>query len=168
MKTNCTRLTVWLACCNNVIIIIICTTHKVLSPSSKMYTWHKAVRQVIFTWHSPNPNLSNGSTGQRPDREMLFVIPKNIFPLFHGPVVHALHHSDYWQFAWWHNAFMSLKPMPYYHTPNTQYLSWCSCQMRFLKLWSYWELATLMHYVPQHPLSNFMWSVTLWLSCSGL
>jgi len=34
-------------------------------PSTKLYTWHNAVRQVPFSWQPPNPDSSIGL----PDRE---------------------------------------------------------------------------------------------------
>ena len=37
--------------------------------STKLYTWHNAVRQIMFSWNSPNPLSSIRS----PDREVWFV-----------------------------------------------------------------------------------------------
>ena len=46
-------------------------------PSTKLYTWHNAVRQVPFSWQPPNPD----SAIRLPDGEARFVTPENVSPL---------------------------------------------------------------------------------------
>ena len=62
------------------------------SSSIKLYSWHYAFRQVEFSWHLPNPDLSVGL----PDGEELFIIPENAFPLLQSPMAASFtpHHSD--------------------------------------------------------------------------
>ncbi len=49
--------------------------------STKLYSWHNAVRQVKFFWHPPNLV----SPIRLPNREAWFVTPQNRFPLLQSP-----------------------------------------------------------------------------------
>lgn len=49
--------------------------HNVINPpSTELYTWQNAVRQVLFSWQPPNPDSSIGL----PDREAEFITPENM------------------------------------------------------------------------------------------
>ncbi len=50
--------------------------------SIKLYSWHNAVRQVMFFWHPPNPDLPICL----PNREAWFITSQNRFPLLQSPV----------------------------------------------------------------------------------
>ena len=49
--------------------------------STKLYSWHYALGQVAFSWHSPNPDSFVGL----PDGEMWFITPEKEFPLLQSP-----------------------------------------------------------------------------------
>ena len=53
------------------------------SPSTKLYTWHNAVRQVPFSWQPPKPD----SSIRLPDAETQFLTPEKASPLLCSPVV---------------------------------------------------------------------------------
>jgi hypothetical protein len=56
-------------------------------------SWHYALWQVVYSWHTPNPDLSVGL----PAGEAWFITQENAFPLLQSPMAASftpLHHAQ--------------------------------------------------------------------------
>ena len=55
------------------------------SSSTKLYSWHYAFGQVVFSWNPPSSDLSVGL----PDGEAWFITTENTFHLRHSPMAES-------------------------------------------------------------------------------
>ncbi len=69
----------------------------IITSSTKHYSWHNAVRQVTFSWHSPNSD----SPIRLPTREAWFVTPQNRLRVqwLHA-LQHSIHHVTLYLVMW--------------------------------------------------------------------